>query len=62
MIQGIYYFSLGQLDPNLLRNFIVADNQAFKSLNQTKDFLSITLIFLKNITKAYPEFKNITYW
>ena len=62
-VDGLNYFGRGTLNSERFVNYITYDALAWKSLNQTKDFVPV----IKNTVNALTtlsdsEFQNISTW
>ncbi|KAK4291085.1 hypothetical protein Pmani_036066 [Petrolisthes manimaculis] len=62
MVEGLYFFGSGSLSQPRFVNFVVNDVLAWKSLNQSKDFVWVIKEKVENFSVQYEEFKNITDW
>ncbi|XP_063848470.1 uncharacterized protein LOC135093279 [Scylla paramamosain] len=62
MVEGLSFFGSGSLSRDRFVNFVVHDILAWKSLNQTKDFVSLVRRQVEGFSEKYEEFKNITEW
>ncbi|XP_050688216.1 uncharacterized protein LOC126981318 [Eriocheir sinensis] len=62
MIEGLTFFGSGSLERERFISFVVHDVLAWKSLNQTKDFVSSVREQVEDFYTKYEEFKNITEW
>uniref|UniRef100_A0A0P4VV91 guanylate cyclase n=1 Tax=Scylla olivacea TaxID=85551 RepID=A0A0P4VV91_SCYOL len=62
MVEGLSFFGSGSLSRDRFVNFVVHDILAWKSLNQTKDFVALVRRQVEGFSEKYEEFKNITEW
>ncbi|MPC84846.1 hypothetical protein E2C01_079596 [Portunus trituberculatus] len=62
MVEGLSFFGTGSLSRDRFVNYVVHDILAWKSLNQTKDFVSLVRRQVEGFSEKYKEFKNITEW
>lgn len=62
MIEGLNFFGRGSLNRERFINFVTYDVLAWKSLNQTKDFVGVIREKVEDFNIRYEEFKNITEW
>ncbi|XP_076048414.1 uncharacterized protein LOC143029595 [Oratosquilla oratoria] len=62
LVEGLNFFGSGNLTPRALANYITYDSLGWKSLNQTKDFVSVIKSRVENMAEKYTEFGNISEW
>ncbi|XP_042214992.1 uncharacterized protein LOC121861389 isoform X1 [Homarus americanus] len=62
MVEGLNFFGKGSLSHPRFVNYITYDILAWKSLNQTKDFVQVIREKVEDFDIKYEEFKNITEW
>lgn len=62
MIEGLNYFGSGSLTQERFVNYVTYDILAWKSLNQTKDFVQVIREKVEGFNIQYEEFNNITEW
>ncbi|XP_071527452.1 uncharacterized protein [Panulirus ornatus] len=62
MMEGLSFFGRGTLSRERFINFVTYDVLAWKSLNQTKDFVGVIRDRVEEFNYQYEEFKNITEW
>ncbi|XP_069948438.1 uncharacterized protein [Cherax quadricarinatus] len=62
MIEGLFYFGSGSLTHERFVNYITYDILAWKSLNQTKDFVQLIRERVEDFRFQYEELQNITEW
>ncbi|XP_066972570.1 uncharacterized protein [Macrobrachium rosenbergii] len=62
MVEGLNFFGSGTLSQDRFINYVTHDTLAWKSLNQTKDFVSAIRDKVEEYNEKYEEFKNITEW
>lgn len=62
-VEGLNYFGRGTLDAERFVNYITYDALAWKSLNQTKDFVPVIRDTVNSLTTlSDSEFQNIFTW
>ena len=62
MVEGLTFFGSGSLTRERFLNYVIHDTLAWKSLNQTKDFVESVRRQVEGFNEKYEEFKNITEW
>ena len=62
MVEGLNFFGEGRLNSVTYINFVTFDALAWKTLNQTKDFVTIIREKLENMTHQYENFENVAKW
>lgn len=62
MVEGLNFFGTGSLTRPRFVSFVVNDVLAWKSLNQSKDFVVVIRETVEDFSNKYEEFKNITEW
>ncbi|XP_042875536.1 receptor-type guanylate cyclase gcy-2-like [Penaeus japonicus] len=62
MVEGLYFFGRGSLSQPRFINYITYDVLAWKSLNQTKDFVQHIEEKVELFESQYEEYRNITEW
>lgn len=62
MVEGLNFFGEGSLNRHTYINFVTHDALAWKTLNQTKDFVTIIRKKIDNMTHQYENIENVFQW
>lgn len=62
MVEGHNFFGEGRLNKDIYVNYVTHVALGWKTLNQTKDFVTVIKEKLENMTHQYENLENVFKW